>query len=83
MNKNTILTEIEEQELRDYFNVKVNPRYKPRTINKIIDNINKIRTGVIKLTDYVNPDTKILNWDTMIENWKLDKWVDIEKVVAV
>lgn len=68
---NTILTSAEEQKLRDHFNTKISPRYKPQTITKIIEAVNKIRIGEMKDTDFVNPITKIVDWSCYFEIWGL------------
>lgn len=70
---NTELTEIQKQELKDYFNVKVHPRYKPKTIENIIEVVNKIRIGEFSEMEFVNPITKILRWQDMLEIWGLYK----------
>ena len=76
---NTKLTEIQKQELKDYFNVKVHPRFKPKTIEKIISKINEIRIGTTKATEWVNEQTKIVTWETYLEIWGLyNKYVELK-----
>ena len=68
------LSDKQVEELQRHL-VKKHPRFRSRTVTKMVKLVNDLRTGVVKLTDWFPSYENVLRYEDFVENAGLEKFV--------